>query len=249
MSLLRRIESARPASELGVAPARRGCSSAPAAPAAGSPPAEAPKTSARCGTSARQQPPSGGSGLRRAACSPRCRCASRSATPSSASSSASSRTSIRSSTSPTRSRSGARSRRPSAGRSTAEGLALTRAERTRMLEQITDEIIGLGPLEPLLRDESITEVMVNGPRQVYVERSGKIELTDVTFQNDEHVLRIIDRIVAPGRPARRRVVADGRRAPARRLARQRRSSRRSRSVGPCHHDPKVLGDAAARSTT
>ena len=50
-----------------------------------------------------------------------------------------------------------------------EGLALTRAERVRMLEQITDEIIGLGPLEPLLRDESITEVMVNGPRQVYIE--------------------------------------------------------------------------------
>src|SRR5262245_13796534 len=46
-----------------------------------------------------------------------------------------------------------------------EGLALTRAERVRMLEQITDEIIGLGPLEPLLRDESISEVMVNGPRQ------------------------------------------------------------------------------------
>src|SRR5450759_1697587 len=54
-----------------------------------------------------------------------------------------------------------------------EGLALTRAERVRMLEQITDEIIGLGPLEPLLRDESISEVMVNGPRQVYIERSGK----------------------------------------------------------------------------
>src|SRR3954447_15894269 len=79
----------------------------------------------------------------------------------------------------------------------SEGLALTRTERTRMLEQITDEIIGLGPLEPLLRDESITEVMVNGPRQVYIERSGKIELTNVTFQNDEHVMRIIDRIIAP----------------------------------------------------
>src|SRR6187401_1384406 len=79
----------------------------------------------------------------------------------------------------------------------AEGLALTRAERTRMLEQITDEIVGLGPLEPLLRDESITEVMVNGPRQVYIERSGKIELTTVNFQNDEHVMRIIDRIISP----------------------------------------------------
>src|SRR3982075_1296624 len=58
-----------------------------------------------------------------------------------------------------------------------EGLALTRAERVRMLEQITDEIIGLGPLEPLLRDESVTEIMVNGPRQIFIERSGKIELT------------------------------------------------------------------------
>src|ERR671916_1196039 len=78
-----------------------------------------------------------------------------------------------------------------------EGLALTRAERVRMLEQITDEIIGLGPLEPLLRDESITEIMVNGPRQVYIERSGKLELTNVVFQHDDHVMRIIDRIIAP----------------------------------------------------
>jgi pilus assembly protein CpaF len=78
-----------------------------------------------------------------------------------------------------------------------EGLALTRAERARMLEQITDEIVGLGPLEPLLRDESITEVMVNGARQVYIERSGKIEMTNITFQNDDHVMRIIDRIISP----------------------------------------------------
>jgi pilus assembly protein CpaF len=78
-----------------------------------------------------------------------------------------------------------------------EGLALTRAERMRMLEQITDEIIGLGPIEPLLRDETVTEVMVNGPRQVYVEREGRLELTNIIFQNDEHVMRIIDRIIAP----------------------------------------------------
>ena len=78
-----------------------------------------------------------------------------------------------------------------------EGLALTRAERARMLEQITDEIVGLGPLEPLLRDETITEVMVNGPRQVYIEREGRLELSNIAFQNDEHVLRIIDRIIAP----------------------------------------------------
>jgi pilus assembly protein CpaF len=78
-----------------------------------------------------------------------------------------------------------------------EGLALTRAERVRMLEQITDEIIGLGPLEPLLRDETVTEIMVNGPRQVYVERAGRLELTNVVFQNDDHVMRIIDRIISP----------------------------------------------------
>jgi len=78
-----------------------------------------------------------------------------------------------------------------------EGLALTRAERVRMLEQITDEILGLGPLEPLLRDETLTEVMVNGPQQVYIERDGKLELTNVTFQNDEHVMKIIQRIIAP----------------------------------------------------
>jgi pilus assembly protein CpaF len=78
-----------------------------------------------------------------------------------------------------------------------EGLALTRAERARMLEQIIDEIVGLGPLEPLLRDESITEVMVNGARQVYIERGGRLELTSITFQNDEHVMRIIDRIISP----------------------------------------------------
>ena len=78
-----------------------------------------------------------------------------------------------------------------------EGLALTRAERVRMLEQITDEILGLGPLEPLLRDETLTEVMVNGPQQVYIEREGKLELTNVTFQNDEHVMKIIQRIIAP----------------------------------------------------
>jgi pilus assembly protein CpaF len=78
-----------------------------------------------------------------------------------------------------------------------EGLALTRAERVRMLEQITDEILGLGPLEPLLRDETITEVMVNGPQQVYIEREGLLEMTNVTFQNDEHVMKIIQRIIAP----------------------------------------------------
>src|SRR6266540_19374 len=73
-------------------------------------------------------------------------------------------------------------------------------EVRRQIEEIFGKVIdeeGLGPLEPLLRDESITEVMVNGPRQVYIERSGKLELTNVVFQNDDHVMRIIDRIIAP----------------------------------------------------
>ena len=79
----------------------------------------------------------------------------------------------------------------------AQGFALSRSERTRLIEELADEITGLGPIEPLLADPSITEVMVNGPRQVYIERSGRLELSNVVFQDDEHVMRIIDRITAP----------------------------------------------------
>jgi pilus assembly protein CpaF len=78
-----------------------------------------------------------------------------------------------------------------------EGVQLTRAERQRMLEQITNEIIGLGPLEALLSEDEITEIMVNGPRQVYIEKGGKLELTNIVFDNDDHIMRIIDRIIAP----------------------------------------------------
>ena len=78
-----------------------------------------------------------------------------------------------------------------------EGLQPSRPDRQRMLDQIMDEIVGLGPIQPLLNDDSITEVMVNGPRQIYIERKGKLELTNIAFQGDEHVMRIIDRIIAP----------------------------------------------------
>jgi pilus assembly protein CpaF len=78
-----------------------------------------------------------------------------------------------------------------------EGIILSRAERQRLFEQIVAEILGFGPLEPLLRDPAITEIMVNGPKNVYVERAGKIERASVSFENDDHVMRIIDRIVAP----------------------------------------------------
>jgi pilus assembly protein CpaF len=79
----------------------------------------------------------------------------------------------------------------------SEGVVLVRSERQRLFEQVAAEILGFGPLEPLLNDETITEVMVNGPHLVYIERSGRIERTDVVFQDDEHVMRIIDRIIAP----------------------------------------------------
>ena len=78
-----------------------------------------------------------------------------------------------------------------------EGLPLTRSERARLLEQIVDEIIGYGPIEPMLRDDTVTEVMVNGPHSVYIERAGKLEMTNVAFRDDEHVMRIIDRIISP----------------------------------------------------
>ena len=78
-----------------------------------------------------------------------------------------------------------------------ENIVLSRPERARLFEQIAAEILGLGPLQPLLEDESITEVMVNGAKNIYIERKGKIHRVPVTFENNEHVMRIIDRIVAP----------------------------------------------------
>lgn len=78
-----------------------------------------------------------------------------------------------------------------------ESIVLTRSERARLFESIESDIIGLGPIEQLLADEAVSEIMVNGPKQIYVEKKGKLIRTDVTFASDEHVLRIIDRIVAP----------------------------------------------------
>ncbi len=76
-------------------------------------------------------------------------------------------------------------------------LSLTRDERQRLVQGVIDEVAGFGPIEPLLADPTITEVMVNGPYQVYVERAGRIEKSPVTFRNDEHVLHVIDRIITP----------------------------------------------------
>jgi pilus assembly protein CpaF len=73
---------------------------------------------------------------------------------------------------------------------------LTREERRQVTREITDDILGYGPLEPLLRDDSVTEVMVNNHDRVYVERNGKIEISDAAFVDSAHLLRIIDKIVS-----------------------------------------------------
>jgi len=78
-----------------------------------------------------------------------------------------------------------------------ENIILSRVERQRLFEQIAAEILGYGPLEPFLADETITEIMVNGPRNIYVERKGKIERTNAAFESADHLMRIIDRIIAP----------------------------------------------------
>jgi pilus assembly protein CpaF len=78
-----------------------------------------------------------------------------------------------------------------------ENIVLSRPERARLFEQIAAEILGFGPLQPLLEDETVTEIMVNGAKNIYVERKGKLHRVPVTFESDEHVMRIIDRIVAP----------------------------------------------------
>ncbi|MDY0019181.1 MAG: CpaF family protein [Anaerolineae bacterium] len=78
-----------------------------------------------------------------------------------------------------------------------ESIVLSRVERERLFEQIVAEILGLGPLEPLLADGTLTEIMVNGPKNIYVERKGRLERVNVAFESNEHLMRIIERIVAP----------------------------------------------------
>jgi pilus assembly protein CpaF len=74
--------------------------------------------------------------------------------------------------------------------------SLSQVERERLVQELLDEVFGLGPLEPLLRDGSISDILVNGPRSVYIERGGRLEETNVQFADDDHVLRIIQRIAA-----------------------------------------------------
>ncbi|MEP4978304.1 CpaF family protein [Ascidiaceihabitans sp.] len=75
-------------------------------------------------------------------------------------------------------------------------IVLNREDRQTLNQELYDEVTGLGPLETLLQDESVNDILVNGPQQIFVERSGKLELTDVTFKDEKHLLRIIDKIVS-----------------------------------------------------
>jgi pilus assembly protein CpaF len=78
-----------------------------------------------------------------------------------------------------------------------ENIILSRSERERLFEGIVAEILGFGPLEILLADENVSEIMVNGPDKVFVERKGKLSKTNIVFESNEHVMKVIDRIVSP----------------------------------------------------
>jgi len=75
-------------------------------------------------------------------------------------------------------------------------VVLNKDERATLHQDLYDEVMGLGPLEPLLKDETVNDILVNGPQQIFVERSGKLTLTDITFKDERHLLRIIDKIVS-----------------------------------------------------
>ena len=75
-------------------------------------------------------------------------------------------------------------------------IQLNRPEQTDLVQQLVNDMMGLGPLEPLLADDGITDIMINGPKQIYIERQGKIDLTSVTFEDNAHLLNICNRIVS-----------------------------------------------------
>jgi pilus assembly protein CpaF len=78
-----------------------------------------------------------------------------------------------------------------------ENILLAKMEREKLFEMIVADITGFGPLEMLLANDNISEIMVNGPKNIFIEQKGQVTLSGITFDNDEHVLRIIDRIVSP----------------------------------------------------
>ena len=77
-----------------------------------------------------------------------------------------------------------------------ERVPMTAAEQSRIVEEVLDEVLGLGPLEPLLKEPSISDILVNGPHKVYIERGGKLQLSPVHFKDNAHLLHIIEKIVS-----------------------------------------------------
>ena len=77
-----------------------------------------------------------------------------------------------------------------------QSIVLNREDRATLTQELYDEVRGLGPLETLLKDDTVNDILVNGPQQIFVERAGKLELSDITFKDEKHLLRIIDKIVS-----------------------------------------------------
>ncbi|WP_418595369.1 CpaF family protein [Ponticoccus sp. (in: a-proteobacteria)] len=77
-----------------------------------------------------------------------------------------------------------------------KGIVLNREERRAMMNDLYDEVKGLGPLEALLKDDTVSDILVNGPHQIFIERNGKLSLSDITFKDEKHLMRIIDKIVS-----------------------------------------------------
>ncbi|MFN3641441.1 MAG: CpaF family protein [Gemmobacter sp.] len=75
-------------------------------------------------------------------------------------------------------------------------VVLNKEDRTALYQELYDEVMGLGPIEPLLKDDSVNDILINGPKQIFIERSGKLMLSDITFKDERHLLRIIDKIVS-----------------------------------------------------
>ncbi len=120
-----------------------------------------------------------------------------------------------------------------------ERLPLNGVEIEQLGVSVFDEMVGLGPIEPLLQDDTIADILINGPFKVFIERHGELELTPVRFKDNDHLLRIVNRIVAGVGRRIDEFEPDGRRAPGRRQPGERRhlSDRHRRRGGL---DPEVL---------
>ncbi|GAB5433731.1 MAG: CpaF family protein [Epibacterium sp.] len=77
-----------------------------------------------------------------------------------------------------------------------KSIVLNREDRQQLMKELYDEVTGLGPLEALLKDDTVSDILVNGPQQIFIERAGKLELSDITFKDEKHLMRIIDKIVS-----------------------------------------------------